>query len=80
MRMQKLLWRDGDKMKTKSEILKNYAQAEAKKTGRIFVDWNYLSQNQKSKIKENPKCFIVFFDIKFGNKLICSGIPRLKNV
>ena len=48
----------------KSAIIYQYAQEKAQELGKELVFWHELSEQQKSKIIENPEKYFIVIDIK----------------
>lgn len=64
-----------------SKLAEKNARQYAKKTGKIFVNWNRLAKKQKETILKNPKSFFVLLDIRLSKykKDKVKGIPKLTN-
>lgn len=50
----------------KSEVIYQYAQEKAQREGRIFIDWNTLSTEQKDDAIENPSKYCAFIDFRLA--------------
>lgn len=67
-------------MKNKSKVITEIAKKFANETGKIFVDWNSLTEAQRIMIVNNPLPFYVLVDIKFDKYLTkeVKGLPKFK--
>jgi len=63
-------------LKQLSNIMRQSAKRIAQKTGREFVDWNLLTEKQKTNIMKNLKKYYIMFDIKLSEEEDIKGLPK----
>lgn len=64
----------------KSEVVKETAKDIAEKKGKIFIEWNKATREEKEKISESPKGYFILIDIRLSefDSSDIKGLPDFK--